>query len=430
MSFQKFNLTPAINKAIAEAGYTEATDIQKKSIPEILQNKHLLASAQTGTGKTAAFVLPILELLIKNSIKVKGPRALIVSPTRELANQITDSVRKYGRHININSATVVGGMPYKLQNKILSKPLDILIATPGRLLDLFKQGKIKFKDTKIMVLDEADKMLDMGFVPDIRKIFNATTKQQQMLMFSATLDQSVSKIANEFLKNPLTISIKPSKNTHNNIKQYLYYVDNQLHKQNLLKHFLADTNLNQAIIFTATKRQADKLSDDLYHSDFKTAALHGDMSQGSRTKTINRFKRNQIKVLVATDLASRGIDVKDITHVFNYDMPRFAEDYIHRIGRTGRANKKGLALSFVSPNDTDHLRKIERFTGNKIEIKVIPGMEPTKSVSENTEKKRRRMKGKSLRDSKRGFNKSRKTFRNRINAKKRMKKKSLVAPVI
>ena len=430
MSFQKFNLTPAINKAIAEAGYTEATDIQKKSIPEILQNKHLLASAQTGTGKTAAFVLPILELLIQNSIKVKGPRALIVSPTRELANQITDSVRKYGRHININSATVVGGMPYKLQNKMLSKPLDILIATPGRLLDLFKQGKIKFKDTKIMVLDEADKMLDMGFVPDIRKIFNATTKQQQMLMFSATLDQSVSKIANEFLKNPLTISIKPSKNTHNNIKQYLYYVDNQLHKQNLLKHFLADTNLNQAIIFTATKRQADKLSDDLYHSDFKTAALHGDMSQGSRTKTINRFKRNQIKVLVATDLASRGIDVKDITHVFNYDMPRFAEDYIHRIGRTGRANKKGLALSFVSPNDTDHLRKIERFTGNKIEIKVIPGMEPTKSVSENTEKKRRRMKGKSLRDSKRGFNKSRKTFRNRINAKKRMKKKSLVAPVI
>tara|TARA_B110000003_G_C16637812_1_gene528999 strand:- start:1093 stop:2385 length:1293 start_codon:yes stop_codon:yes gene_type:complete len=430
LSFQKFNLTPAINKAIAEAGYTEATDIQKKSIPEILQNKHLLASAQTGTGKTAAFVLPILELLIQNSIKVKGPRALIVSPTRELANQITDSVRKYGRHININSATVVGGMPYKLQNKMLSKPLDILIATPGRLLDLFKQGKIKFKDTKIMVLDEADKMLDMGFVPDIRKIFNATTKQQQMLMFSATLDQSVSKIANEFLKNPLTISIKPSKNTHNNIKQYLYYVDNQLHKQNLLKHFLADTNLNQAIIFTATKRQADKLSDDLYHSDFKTAALHGDMSQGSRTKTINRFKRNQIKVLVATDLASRGIDVKDITHVFNYDMPRFAEDYIHRIGRTGRANKKGLALSFVSPNDTDHLRKIERFTGNKIEIKVIPGMEPTKSVSENTEKKRRRMKGKSLRDSKRGFNKSRKTFRNRINAKKRMKKKSLVAPVI
>ena len=428
MSFKTFNFTPAINKAISEAGYTEATEIQKKSIPEILQNKHILASAQTGTGKTAAFVLPILELLLQDKNKVRGPRVLIVSPTRELANQITDSIRKYARYININSATVVGGMSYKLQNRFLSKPLDILIATPGRLLDLFKQGKIKFKDTKIMVLDEADKMLDMGFVPDIRKIFNATTKQQQMLMFSATLDNSVSKIANEFLKNPTTISIKPETKGHINIQQSLYYVDNQFHKQQLLQHFLADKDLNQALIFTATKRQADKLTDDLYHSDFKTAALHGDMSQGSRTKTINRFKRNEIKVLVATDLASRGIDVKDITHVFNYDMPRFAEDYIHRIGRTGRANKKGLALSFVSPTDREHLRKIERFTGMKIETKVIAGMEPTKGASEQPEKKKRG--GGTFNKSKRGFNKSRKTFKNRTNAKKRMNKKTIAPSAI
>ena len=426
MSFETFNFTAAINKAITESGYKDPTEIQQKSIPEILLNKHILASAQTGTGKTAAFVLPILELLLQDKNKVRGPRVLIVSPTRELANQITDSVKKYARHTNINSATVVGGMSYKLQNKLLSKPLDILIATPGRLLDLFKQGKIKFKDTKIMVLDEADKMLDMGFVPDIRKIFNATTKQQQMLMFSATLDNSVSKIASEFLTNPLTISIKPDTKGHSNIQQSLYYVDNQIHKKNLLKHFLADKNLNQAIIFTATKRQADKLTDDLYHSDFKTAALHGDMSQGSRTKTINRFKRNEIKVLVATDLASRGIDVKDITHVFNYDMPRFAEDYIHRIGRTGRANKKGLALSFVSPTDREHLRKIERFTGMKIEPKVIAGMEPTKGASEHAEKKRRS--GAPFNKSKRGFDKSRKPFKNRTNAKKRMNKKSVMSP--
>ena len=428
MSFETFNFNAPINKAIAESGYKDPTEIQKKSIPEILLNKHILASAQTGTGKTAAFVLPILELLLQDKNKVRGPRVLIVSPTRELANQITDSVKKYARHTNINSATVVGGMSYRLQNKLLSKPLDILIATPGRLLDLFKQGKIKFKDTKIMVLDEADKMLDMGFVPDIRKIFNATTKQQQMLMFSATLDNSVSKIASEFLTNPLTISIKPDTKGHSNIQQSLYYVDNQLHKQNLLKHFLADTNLNQAIIFTATKRQADKLTDDLYHSDFKTAALHGDMSQGSRTKTINRFKRNEIKVLVATDLASRGIDVKDITHVFNYDMPRFAEDYIHRIGRTGRANKKGLALSFVSPTDREHLRKIERFTGMKIETKVIAGMEPTKGASENAEKKKRGGGSGPFNKSKRGFDKTRKTFKNRTNAKKRMHRKSTAAP--
>ena len=428
MSFETFNFNAAINKAIAESGYKDPTEIQKKSIPEILLNKHILASAQTGTGKTAAFVLPILELLLQDKNKVRGPRVLIVSPTRELANQITDSVKKYARHTNINSATVVGGMSYRLQNKLLSKPLDILIATPGRLLDLFKQGKIKFKDTKIMVLDEADKMLDMGFVPDIRKIFNATTKQQQMLMFSATLDNSVSKIASEFLTNPLTISIKPDTKGHSNIQQSLYYVDNQLHKQNLLKHFLADTNLNQAIIFTATKRQADRLTDDLYHSDFKTAALHGDMSQGSRTKTINRFKRNEIKVLVATDLASRGIDVKDVTHVFNYDMPRFAEDYIHRIGRTGRANKKGLALSFVSPTDRGHLRKIERFTGMKIETKVIAGMEPTKGASENAEKKKRGGGSGPFNKSKRGFDKTRKTFKNRTNAKKRMHRKSTAAP--
>jgi len=428
LSFETFNFNAPINKAIAESGYKDPTEIQKKSIPEILLNKHILASAQTGTGKTAAFVLPILELLLQDKNKVRGPRVLIVSPTRELANQITDSVKKYARHTNINSATVVGGMSYRLQNKLLSKPLDILIATPGRLLDLFKQGKIKFKDTKIMVLDEADKMLDMGFVPDIRKIFNATTKQQQMLMFSATLDNSVSKIASEFLTNPLTISIKPDTKGHSNIQQSLYYVDNQLHKQNLLKHFLADTNLNQAIIFTATKRQADRLTDDLYHSDFKTAALHGDMSQGSRTKTINRFKRNEIKVLVATDLASRGIDVKDITHVFNYDMPRFAEDYIHRIGRTGRANKKGLALSFVSPTDREHLRKIERFTGMKIETKVIAGMEPTKGASENAEKKKRGGGSGPFNKSKRGFDKTRKTFKNRTNAKKRMHRKSTAAP--
>ena len=409
MSFETFNFNAAINKAIAESGYKNPTEIQKKSIPEILLNKHILASAQTGTGKTAAFVLPILELLLHDKNKVRGPRVLIVSPTRELANQITDSVKKYARYTNINSATVVGGMSYKLQNKLLSKPLDILIATPGRLLDLFKQGKIKFKDTKIMVLDEADKMLDMGFVPDIRKIFNATTKQQQMLMFSATLDNSVSKIASEFLTNPLTISIKPDTKGHSNIQQSLYYVDNQLHKQNLLKHFLADTNLNQAIIFTATKRQADKLTDDLYHSDFKTAALHGDMSQGSRTKTINRFKRNEIKVLVATDLASRGIDVKDITHVFNYDMPRFAEDYIHRIGRTGRANKKGLALSFVSPTDREHLRKIERFTGMKIDTQVVLGMEPTKGASAAPEKKKRS--GSFFNKTKRSFDKTKRSFK-------------------
>ncbi len=421
MSFQALNLDHSILKAINNIGYKDATPIQAKAIPEVMLNKHVLATAQTGTGKTAAFVLPILHHLIQNEKKVKGPRVLIISPTRELANQITDSIKKYGRYLKINSVTITGGMSYTLQNRLLSKPVDILIATPGRLLDLFQQRKIKLKDTEIMVLDEADRMLDMGFVPDIRKIFNATNKEQQMLMFSATLDQSISKIAEEFLKSPVKIMIKPETTGHSNIAQSLYYVDNQFHKQQLLNHFLASEDMNQAIIFTATKRQADKLADELYHSNIKSSALHGDMSQGSRTKTINRFKRNEIKVLVATDLASRGIDVKHITHVFNYDLPRVAEDYVHRIGRTGRANKKGLAISLVNPTDREHLRKIEKFTNFKIEMKVVSGMEPTKAAPINTERKRKRS-GK-----KRPFIKSTKSFKNHTNATKRLNRKVVSA---
>ncbi|MDA9086745.1 DEAD/DEAH box helicase, partial [Methylophilaceae bacterium] len=239
MSFKTLNLAPEILRAIQDAGYKEPTKIQMKSIPHVLKKEHVLATAQTGTGKTAAFVLPILNHLILNKKKVKGPRILIISPTRELANQITDSIKTYSRYLKIFSVTITGGMSYQLQNKVLSKPVDILIATPGRLLDLHKQRKIKFNDTEIMVLDEADKMLDMGFVPDIRKIFNATNKKQQMLMFSATLDQEVSKIAEEFLKTPTKISIEPEALGHSNIEQSLYYVDNQSHKMNLLHHFLS-----------------------------------------------------------------------------------------------------------------------------------------------------------------------------------------------
>ena len=412
MSFNTLNLAPEILKAIHEAGYKEPTAIQKKSIPHIIKKEHILATAQTGTGKTAAFVLPILNHLTTTKRKGKGPRILIISPTRELANQISDSIKTYSRYLKIFSVTITGGMSYQLQNKLLSKPVDILIATPGRLLDLHKQRKVKINDTEIMVLDEADKMLDMGFVPDIRKIFNATNKEQQMLMFSATLDPDVSKIAEEFLKSPTKISIEPQAIGHTNIEQTLYYVDSQSHKINLLDHFLSQDDVNQAIIFTATKRLADKLSDDLYHKDIKASALHGDMTQNSRTRTINRFKKNGIKVLVATDLASRGIDVKHITHVFNYDLPRFAEDYVHRIGRTGRADKKGFAISFVNDPDKEHLRKIERFTKLKINVQTVEGMEPTKTTADVHKKKKRRS-GK-----KRPFIKSTKNFKNSSNARK------------
>tara|TARA_B110000090_G_scaffold33104_1_gene35512 strand:- start:676 stop:1974 length:1299 start_codon:yes stop_codon:yes gene_type:complete len=418
LPFNTLNLAPEILKAIQDAGYKEPTAIQKKSIPHILQKEHVLATAQTGTGKTAAFVLPILSHLTSAKRKGKGPRVLIISPTRELANQISDSIKTYSRYLKIFSVTITGGMSYQLQNKLLSKPVDILIATPGRLLDLHKQRKVKINDTEIMVLDEADKMLDMGFVPDIRKIFNATNKDQQMLMFSATLDPDVSKIAEEFLKSPTKISIEPQGLGHINIEQTMYYVDSQSHKINLLDHFLSQDNVNQAIIFTATKRLADKLSDDLYHKDIKASALHGDMTQNSRTRTINRFKKNGIKVLVATDLASRGIDVKDITHVFNYDLPRFSEDYVHRIGRTGRADKKGFAISFVNETDKEHLRKIERFTKLKINVQTVEGMEPTKTTADIHKNKKRRS-GK-----KRPFIKSTKNFKNSSNAEKRIRSKN------
>jgi ATP-dependent RNA helicase RhlE len=417
LSFESLNLVAPILKAISSIGYKEATLIQQKAIPEVINKNHVLASAQTGTGKTAAFVLPILQHLHQNHKSTKGPRVLIVSPTRELANQITDSIKKYGRFLSINSVTITGGMSYKLQNKFLSKPLDILIATPGRLLDLVQQRKIKLRDIEIMVLDEADRMLDMGFVPDIRKIFNETSKEQQMLMFSATLDQSISKIAEEFLKNPVIIKIKQESTGHVNIEQSLYYVDTHSHKYKILIHLLESSDIKQAIIFTATKRQADKLSDQLYEINIKSSALHGDMSQGSRTKTINRFKRNEIKLLIATDLASRGIDVQNISHVINYDLPRMAEDYVHRIGRTGRANKQGLAISLVNLSDQEHLRKIEKFINFKIEKKVVPGLEA--QLNELTEVKRK--KGRS--GKKRPFIKSRKPSNNTNNAKKRLKRK-------
>ena len=297
---------------------------------------------------------------------------------------------------------------------MFKKPIDILVATPGRLLDLYQQKKIKFSDLDAMILDEADRMLDMGFVPDIRKIFNATSKKQQMLMFSATFDAPIQKIAQEFLKDPVTISIKPDISGHKDIKQIIYFADNQSHKQQLLDHFIKNDDLTQGIIFTATKRMADQLSDQLYHSDIKASALHGDMSQGARTKTINRFKRNEIKILVATDLASRGIDVKNISHVFNYDMPRFAEDYIHRIGRTGRANKKGIAISLVSPTDREFLKKIEKFTNLKLETSTIEGLEPT-IINEIKATKRN--------SRRRSFGKKNKVFKNQTNAKKRIRSK-------
>ncbi len=343
-----------------------------------------MASAQTGTGKTAAFMLPALNLLATpHELKSRGPRILVLVPTRELAAQVNEAARKYGKFLRARTVSIVGGMPYPLQNKLLSQPLDILVATPGRLLDHMERGRIDLSRLQMLILDEADRMLDMGFLPDVERICSQLSTERQTLLFSATLDGDIARIAKQILKNPKTIQVATQKEKHANIEQRLHYVDDMTHKNKLLEHLLIAPDMNQVIIFTSTKRHADVLAEDLYAAGHKTAALHGDMTQGARNRTLTKLRHGDVKVLVATDVAARGIDVQGISHVINYDLPKFAEDYVHRIGRTGRANNTGIAISFASNMDRHILRKIEQFTGQRLEAAVIEGFEPKRAMKIN-----------------------------------------------
>lgn len=375
--FDKLNLHPSIIRAIIETGYTNPTPIQAQAIPEVMAGHDLMASAQTGTGKTAAFTLPALNLLATpHPSKSRGPRIMVLVPTRELAAQVNEAARKYGKFIRARTVSIVGGMPYPLQNKLLSQPLDILVATPGRLLDHMERGRIDLSRLQMLILDEADRMLDMGFMPDIERINQALPKERQTLMFSATFEGEIARIAKNLLNNPKVIQIASQKEKHANIEQRLHFVDDMTHKNKLLEHLLIAPDVNQVIVFTSTKRHADLLAEDLYAAGHKTAALHGDMTQGARNRTLTKLRHGDVKVLVATDVAARGIDVNGITHVINYDLPKFAEDYVHRIGRTGRAGKTGVAVSFASNMDRHQIRKIEQFTGQRLEASVIEGFEP------------------------------------------------------
>ena len=381
MSFESLNLDPALLRAIAETGYTEPTPIQAQAIPVVTQGHDLMASAQTGTGKTAAFMLPALNLLATpHPVNSRGPRILVLTPTRELAAQVNEAARKYGKFLRARTVSIVGGMPYPLQNKLLSQPLDILVATPGRLLDHMERGRIDLSRMQMLILDEADRMLDMGFLPDVERICEQLSADRQTLLFSATLDGDIARIAKQILKNPKTIQVAAQREKHANIEQRLHYVDDMTHKNKLLEHLLIAPEVNQVIIFTSTKRHADVLAEDLYAAGHKTAALHGDMTQGARNRTLTKLRHGDVKVLVATDVAARGIDVHGITHVINYDLPKFAEDYVHRIGRTGRAGNTGIAISFASNMDRHILRKIEQFTGNKMEPAVVEGFEPKRAM--------------------------------------------------
>jgi len=380
VSFKELNLNAQLLKAIDATGFSEPTEIQRKAIPEVLAGRDLMASAQTGTGKTAAFVLPALErLLTPSNVRGNGPRVLVLTPTRELAMQVNDNIRTFSRFARFNTGTVVGGMAYPPQIRMLNKPLDLLVATPGRLMDHMEQGRIDFSRLEILVLDEADRMLDMGFVDAVKIIAKATPSKRQTLLFSATFEGKVMAIAKQLLRDPARVQLAANHDRHASIEQRLHHADDHGHKHELLSHYLSSTELSQAVIFTATKRGADKLARRLADQGHTSAALHGDMGQGARKRTVEQMRRGKFRLLVATDVASRGLDIKGISHVINYDLPMVAEDYIHRIGRTGRAGATGTAVSLVGPEDWSKLHGIERLTGRKLEREVIPGLEPTKS---------------------------------------------------
>lgn len=387
MSFKNLKLASPILKAIDECGYAAPTPVQAQSIPKVLAGQDLIASARTGTGKTAAFILPGLQHLSACCPdRKRGPRALVLTPTRELAEQITQSARGYGKYLRVESTTIVGGMPYPKQIKALSKSPDLVIATPGRLLDHLERGRINLSGLKLLVLDEADRMLDMGFIEDVEKIVRSTPPGRQTLLFAATLNNTIVKLARRILKHPERVEIAAAKTTHELIEQRLHVADNLKHKHRMLKHLIADPGMTKAIIFSATKRDADNLARELYAQGHAAAALHGDMSQGARNRTMRSMRRGKIRLLVATDVAARGIDVAGISHIINFDLPKCAEDYVHRIGRTGRAGASGVAISFASSKEFNELSRIERYIGETLPEQVVPGLEPTRSLRHMTAK--------------------------------------------
>jgi superfamily II DNA/RNA helicase len=381
LSFSDLSLHPLILKALDAAGYTEPTPVQAQSIPPALAGRDVLATAETGTGKTAAFVLPALQRLAEQrSPRPRGPRVLVLTPTRELASQVIQAARKYGKLLRLNTVEILGGTPYRIQLQQLARPVDLMVATPGRLLDHIERRRIDLGELELLVLDEADRMLDMGFIDDIRMIAAAAPAARQTLLFTATLDRGVTKIAESLLTEPVRIAI-PRTDSAADIEQRLHQIDDLAHKHRLLRHWAASEEVEKAIIFAATKRDVDALAGALADEGHAAAGLHGDMDQRARNRTMAKLRSGAVRLLVATDVAARGIDVRDLSHVINFDLPRSAEDYVHRIGRTGRAGASGVAISFAGRSERDMLERIERFTGQTLAVHVVPGLEPTRPFS-------------------------------------------------
>ncbi len=369
MLFKDLNLTEPILKSLHEEGYTTPTPIQQQAIPLVLEGRDLLGCAQTGTGKTAAFAIPILQLLGKTPVndKQKKIRCLILTPTRELAVQINESFEAYGRHTNINSTVIFGGVSQGPQTSALKRGVDILIATPGRLLDLMNQGHVHLKHIEIFVLDEADRMLDMGFVNDVKKLITIIPKNRQTLFFSATMPKEIVKLADSILQNPSKVEVTPVSSTAETIRQEIYFVDKG-NKVWLLVDVLKNPEIKTALVFTRTKHGADKVVRMLEKYKIKAEAIHGNKSQNARQRALNSFKEQSIRVLVATDIAARGIDVDNLQFVINYEIPNQAETYVHRIGRTGRAGANGTAISFCDFEEKAYLKDIEKLIGLKIPV--------------------------------------------------------------
>lgn len=371
MTFSELGLAEPILRAVAADGYENPTPIQAQAIPQVMAGKDLFGCAQTGTGKTAAFALPILHHLWTNRPAPgsgRKIRVLVLSPTRELAAQIEESFSSYGRHTPLRTGVIYGGVSQNPQVKTLRNGIDVLVATPGRLLDLMNQGHVDLRAVEIFVLDEADRMLDLGFFPDIRKVVARLSAERQTLLFSATMPADIRELANSILKDPVTVHVAPVSSTADQITQGVYHVAKR-NKPTLLRHLLKTADITRALIFTRTKRGADRVVRQLEIAGINTAAIHGDKSQGARERALDGFRAGRIPVLVATDIAARGIDVDAISHVFNYDMPNVAETYVHRIGRTGRAGAVGIALSFCDHEERGDLKAIERLIHRPIEIR-------------------------------------------------------------
>ncbi len=370
MQFEDLKIIEPIIKALKEEKYIEPTAIQEKAIPLILNKNDVLGSAQTGTGKTAAFAIPILQHLYLEQINKKGPHeihALIITPTRELAIQISESFTTYGKYTGIKNTVIFGGVTQGSQTNALRRGVDVLVATPGRLLDLIDQGFINLRFIKYFVLDEADRMLDMGFIHDIRKIIAILPVKRQSLFFSATMPKNIVELSRKILRDPEKVEVSPVSSTAETIKQYLYYT-NKSSKKDLLYYILQDQNIEQALLFSRTKHGADKIARNLKKKKIKTASIHGDKAQNQRQKALRDFKDGQIRILVATDIAARGIDIDKMKYVINYDIPNIAETYVHRIGRSGRAGEEGTAISICEPEENAFIKDIEKLINRKIEI--------------------------------------------------------------